>query len=592
ASIRSAQTCILFLFALATLKDICQCQHQEASDYEYAYYDEYYQESCNHEDFYCDKDNPNIFYRCIDGIHHTFHCPSSLHFSVKTQTCDWPHAADCADHFHGSGPPHYGHSEDEETESIESEAAAASADGPHKGHYDNLAPPSHMEMDHAAIQADPSEMWVSQAASKGKSWWRPKGGLDSGKWQNVASIKRPPFIPHVPDDDDKKEKSSSAGGKKKKSGKVVSAPGKRKEGKKKGKAGSVSHSHGPKSSSPSSSRQRSSELRSGSGECDSSSCRLPECYCPGRVIPNGIPASSTPQMVMLTFDDEVSPTFYGYYNRLFRPGRYNPNGCPVRGCLFVSGSGNHYDLIYPLYAVGVEIASHSVSHRFPHTWWSSASYQDYVEEAVGMRGKLTSESGVPSQDIKGFRVPFLQLGKDNMYDALYDNEFQYDSSMFTGGQWEGESDPVWPFTLDYVPGQAFCQHGPCPTKQYPGLWEIPVQRWYGMDGHSCAMADGCSATGDAEETLEYLKSNFRRYYNSNRAPLGIFVHARWFSSEHTLEGLDMFIDYLLTLHDVHIVTPSQVIAWMKNPTPLSRINSFQPWSCDVGTNDVWLNEKK
>ena len=36
-----------------------------------------------------------------------------------------------------------------------------------------------------------------------------------------------------------------------------------------------------------------------------------------------------------------------------------------------------------------------------------------------------------------------------------------------------------------------------------------MQRWYGLDGHSCAMPDGCSATGDAEETLEYLKSNFR-----------------------------------------------------------------------------------
>ncbi|GFR74588.1 hypothetical protein ElyMa_003896700 [Elysia marginata] len=242
--------------------------------------------------------------------------------------------------------------------------------------------------------------------------------------------------------------------------------------------------------------------------------------------------------------------------------------------------------------MGVEIASHTVSHRFPHTWWSTASYQDYVEEAVGMRDKLTSESGVPTQDIKGFRVPFLQLGTDSMYGALYDNKFQYDSSMFTGAQWEGESDPVWPFTLDYVPGQTFCQHGPCPNKQYPGLWEIPVQRWYGLDGHSCAMPDGCSATGDAEETLEYLKSNFRRYYNSNRAPLGVFMHARWFTSEHTLEGLDMFIDYLLTLEDVYIVTPSQVIAWMKNPTPLSKINSFAAWSCDGAANDVWLDEKK
>ena len=41
-----------------------------------------------------------------------------------------------------------------------------------------------------------------------------------------------------------------------------------------------------------------------------------------------------------------------------------------------------------------------------------------------MRTRLTSESGIPAADIKGFRVPFLQLGSDNMYGALYDNKFQ------------------------------------------------------------------------------------------------------------------------------------------------------------------------
>ncbi|GFO44527.1 hypothetical protein PoB_007103200 [Plakobranchus ocellatus] len=532
--------------------------------------------------------------------------------SVKIQACDWPHLADCSGHYHDSGPPHHGDA-DHDVGAHTDHDAGAHADhevgthadhevGTHTGRSDHGQAASSSNHEEIAINAPASGSWINQAAAAGKSWWRPKGGLDSSKWQHVSSIKKPPFRPHVPDDDDSEEKvggGSTADLKRKKGGKVKSsrkketAPGKSKHGQHEGNSavhgGSRSQHH--EASAPAN-RRRSSDLQSGDSDCDPSSCRLPDCFCPGRGIPNGLPASSTPQMVMLTFDDEVSPAFYGFYQRLFRPGRYNPNGCPVRGCLFVSGSGTKYDLIYPLYAMGVEVASHSVSHRFPHTWWSSASYQDYVEEAAGMRDKLTSEAGVPAQDLRGFRVPFLQLGGDNMFGALYDNKFLYDSSMFTGGQWEGDSDPVWPFTLDYVPGNTFCQHGPCPTKQYPGLWEIPVQRWYGLDGHSCAMPDGCSATGDAEETLEYLKSNFRRYYSSNRAPMGVFIHARWFSSEHTLEGLDMFIDYLLTLQDVHIVTPSQVIAWMKNPTPLSRINNFQPWSCDGGANDVWLEAKK
>ena len=72
----------------------------------------------------------------------------------------------------------------------------------------------------------------------------------------------------------------------------------------------------------------------------------------------------------------------------------------------------------------LEMLSTAPCSRFPHTWWSTATYQEFVEEASGMRTRLTSESGIPAADIKGFRVPFLQLGSDNMYGALYDNKFQ------------------------------------------------------------------------------------------------------------------------------------------------------------------------
>ncbi|CAL1542753.1 unnamed protein product, partial [Lymnaea stagnalis] len=378
--------------------------------------------------------------------------------------------------------------------------------------------------------------WISQAASGGKPWWRPSG-VDPSQWQDPGSVKKPAFQPHQPTEAKEEEESESKDSEQKKSAEIKSKTG--------------------KSEAEPVSRAASASIQSHGGECDPSSCQLPNCYCPGTAIPHGLSPSSVPQMVMLTFDDEVSGAFYGYYQRLFRPGRYNPNGCPVRGCMYVSGSGTEYDLVYPLYAMGNEIASHTVSHKFPHTWWSTASYQDFYDESSGMKENLVTRAGVPSDAIKGFRVPFLQLGSDNMYSALYDAGFHYDTSMFTGSEQE-MGDPVWPFTLDYTPSYVYCQHGPCPQKQYPGMWEIPVQRWFGLDGHSCAMPDGCSATGDAEETLEYLKSNFRRFYGSNRAPFGIFVHARWFNTEHNLEGLDRFIDYMLTLDDVYIVTPSQV----------------------------------
>lgn len=252
----------------------------------------------------------------------------------------------------------------------------------------------------------------------------------------------------------------------------------------------------------------------------------------------------------------------------------------------MSGDGTDYNLVYPIYAMGNEIACHTVSHRFPHTWWANASYEEYIQEIVGMKDNLVELAGVPRKDIKGFRVPFLQLGGDNMYQAIYDAGLEYDTSMFTGPVWEESEDPVWPFTLDFVPDQKYCQHGPCPTKSYPGLWEIPVKRWYGVDGHSCAMPDGCTVSATAEETLEFLRKNFYRYYNSNRAPLGVFVHARWFHTEHHLDAVDMFIDELIEMDDVWIVTPSQVIEWMKKPTSIYDIQFFEPWSCDGSMKDA------
>ncbi|KAH9508042.1 hypothetical protein Btru_052686 [Bulinus truncatus] len=565
----------VFFFFVAVTRYTSSVRAQESS--ESSYYDE---SSCDNEHFYCDFDDPSMFYRCMDGVFHSFRCPSGLHFSVSSQTCDWPHLADCSgsdDHLQETGGSQSGHnhgsqSGGEHSSSSGSHDSGGSEDHGSSGHSGSDHGSSghsgsdhgssghsgsdHGSSDHSSSSGGHSasasiskqevpkgdESWINKASLSVKPWWRPNG-VSPGQWQDPGSVKKPPFQPHTPTEPKEGGESESGDSEKEKSSSTKKPP--------------AAKSTKSGSESPSESRSNSANIQVQEGDCDPSSCQLPTCYCAGTAIPQGLSPSSVPQMVMLTFDDEVSGAFYGYYQRLFRPGRYNPNGCPVRGCMYVSGSGTEYDLVYPLYAMGNEIASHTISHKFPHTWWSTASYQDFFDESTGMRENLITRAGVPKEAIKGFRVPFLQLGSDNMYSALYDGGFHYDTSMFTGSEQES-GDPIWPFTLDYTPNNAYCQHGPCPHKQYPGMWEIPVQRWFGLDGHSCAMPDGCSATGDAEETLEYLKSNFRRFYNFNRAPFGIFIHARWFHTEHNLDGLDRFIDYLLTIDDVYIVTPSQV----------------------------------
>ncbi|KAK7101668.1 chitin deacetylase 7-like [Littorina saxatilis] len=507
--------------------------------------------------FYCHDSDPGFFTRCIEHELFLFECPEGLHFNTKSQTCDWPKNADCG----RRGGKRRGSTGHLKVNHVMHD------DGKKKSDKKPL-PKKEGPISASAASSSPISM-----SAGGKPWWRPEG-VDSSAWEDLNGLVEVPF------DGSSVSESASVSGKKKAGGsgkswkkKISSAAegGKRK--------GTKSHGHSHAISDTAEKRPDLENVQWHEGPCSPSECKPPNCRCPGTDIPSGLSPKSTPQMVMLTFDDEVSAEYYGYFQRLFRPGRYNPNGCPVRGCLFVSGSGTDYDLVYPMYAMGMEIASHTLSHKFPHTWWATASYQEYIDEVEGMRKELVSQAGIPYEAIKGFRVPFLQVGGDNMYKALYDNKFTYDTSMFTGSVWEG-SDPIWPFTLDYTVPEQFCQHKPCPVKQYPGLWEIPVQRWYGVDGISCAMPDGCTASGDAEEDLEFLRSNFKRYYESNRAPLGIFVHARWFHSEHHLDALDRFIDELMSLEDVYIVTPIQVIEWMKNPTPVEEVKSFKPWSCE------------
>src|SRR5699024_819497 len=55
---------------------------------------------------------------------------------------------------------------------------------------------------------------------------------------------------------------------------------------------------------------------------------------------------------------------------------------------------------------------------------------------------------------------------------------------------------------------------------------------------------------------------------------------RWFLTEHNMKGFVKFLDEMLQLKDVYLVTNWQMIQWMQRPTPLSQIRNFAPFGCD------------
>jgi len=128
-----------------------------------------------------------------------------------------------------------------------------------------------------------------------------------------------------------------------------------------------------------------------SAVCTRYNCLPPDCFCAALSGPQEIPVSEIPQIVLLSFDDAVLPEFEQLYEKLFDDGRRkNPNGCPITTTFYVTHEGTDYGLVNRLYAVGHEMASHSVTHRLPQSNWTRAPYHQWLDEIGGQRDNLVS----------------------------------------------------------------------------------------------------------------------------------------------------------------------------------------------------------
>lgn len=214
--------------------------------------------------------------------------------------------------------------------------------------------------------------------------------------------------------------------------------------------------------------------------CTPDVCKLPDCFCSGTDIPGNLSASSIPQIVMITFDGAVNTASFDAYEELF-DGRFkNPNECNISATFFVSHEYTNYCMVQALYHQRHEIAVNSISRRYPPSWWEYATEKEYIEEIGGMREILRKWGYVNPGDVKGFRVPYIQVGGNNEFKALKDLEFLYESSMPTQF-FATPPNILWPYTLDYRSTQD-CQIAPCPTGKlnrscmnslFPGRYE-----WY------------------------------------------------------------------------------------------------------------------
>lgn len=76
-----------------------------------------------------------------------------------------------------------------------------------------------------------------------------------------------------------------------------------------------------------------------------------------------------------------------------------------------------------------------------------------------------------------------------------------------------------------------------------------------------------------------------------RAPFGLFYHAAWFTQPHHKEGFIKFLDNIVSMPEVWIVTNWQAIQWVRDPTSISRLQSFTPFHCDLSVSVKHLFDK-
>ena len=53
-----------------------------------------------------------------------------------------------------------------------------------------------------------------------------------------------------------------------------------------------------------------------------------------------------------------------------------------------------------------------------------------------------------------------------------------------------------------------------------------------------------------------------------------------FTTREQREALAEWLDWVAAKEDVWFVTGTQTLLWMTDPTPLTRLNNFEPWQCE------------
>ncbi len=354
--------------------------------------------------------------------------------------------------------------------------------------------------------------------------------------------------------------------------------------------------------------------------------------------PDSIAYEDAPMFVTFGWDDNSYADGVKWFVD-FTDTLRNGDGSPVRSSYFITtkyGTSEGLALNqtvegiraawFDAYFKGNEIANHTEAHV---DLMSGATADAYWRDAIqNCNNFLINTIGVDSNDIVGFRAPFLNYG-NGTFEVLKEMNFLYDCSIELGfngyvivpeipgytdpetGKWisyipavqydKSKAGPLklmwWPSTLDFGPPAGST---PKTTVNAPGMWElmpivyhIPNQEVTDFDN----IPDDFSVTNTTsgfdyntwannkiqtkEDYLNTMKLEFHQRYNGNRSPLTVNAHTDYYSvnyddSKYYVKDymdrrwvMEEFTKHILQYPEVRIVPMVTIIEWMQNPVKSS-----------------------
>jgi peptidoglycan/xylan/chitin deacetylase (PgdA/CDA1 family) len=340
---------------------------------------------------------------------------------------------------------------------------------------------------------------------------------------------------------------------------------------------------------------------------------------PSSLPPAGLEATQVPQFVMIGFDDNPDLDPMTWILDYMAPKR-NPagqghaatyDGVPARAAFYSNGKYLDPSLkMRQIHLRAFEEGHELGNHTYNHHHGGKFSAEEWLEEMRQNRRALL-KAEIPAEAQIGFRTPYLGYNAAT-FTAIAEFGFVYDSSIEEGGQPDQDgTNFLWPYTLDQgSPGNAysFSAQGARVERvaSHPSVWEIPLHQFMVPPDERCLQYDvpiglrqriyenvkthagwdwnreAGKITGldwnvlelahlNGPDFLAILKYTLNLRLAGNRAPLMVGGHTQLYpaSKPDRREAMEAFIDYALSKPEVRLVTPQQVLAWLRSPVSLA-----------------------